>query len=75
MTTGRQFANVIVVGYGVAGVCAALKVRSRGADVVAIDRFSGGGASEVSGRVVYAGGGTWVQRQAGINDGTEAMFA
>jgi 3-oxo-5alpha-steroid 4-dehydrogenase len=49
--------------------------RSRGADVVALDRFNGGGATEISGGIICAGGGTWVQRQAGLKDSGEAMLA
>ncbi|MBO0680135.1 FAD-binding protein [Mycolicibacterium sp. S2-37] len=69
-----RYADVIVVGYGAAGVCAALEARSRGADVLAIDRFNGGGATQVSGGIIYAGGGTWVQREAGVADSPEAML-
>jgi 3-oxo-5alpha-steroid 4-dehydrogenase len=72
---GKHCADVVVVGYGAAGVCAALEGRSRGADVVAIDRFNGGGATQMSGGIIYAGGGTWVQRQADVHDNAEAMFA
>lgn len=68
-------ADVIVVGYGAAGVSAALEARSRGADVLAIDRFNGGGATQVSGGIIYAGGGTWVQREAGIDDSADAMYS
>ena len=46
-------ADVLVVGFGGAGVSAALEARSQGADVLAIDRFSGGGATSVSGGVYY----------------------
>lgn len=67
-------ADVIVVGYGAAGVCAALEARARGADVLAIDRFNGGGATQVSGGIIYAGGGTWVQREAGVEDTADAMY-
>ena len=67
-------ADVVVVGYGAAGVCAALEARAQGADVLAIDRFNGGGATQVSGGIIYAGGGTWVQRQAGITDSADAMY-
>lgn len=73
--TADLFADVVVVGYGAAGVSAALEARAHGADVLALDRFNGGGATEVSGGIVYAGGGTWVQRQAGIDDSADAMFA
>ncbi|KIU15360.1 FAD-binding protein [Mycolicibacterium llatzerense] len=67
-------ADVVVVGYGAAGVCAALEARAQGADVLAIDRFNGGGATQVSGGIIYAGGGTWVQREAGIDDNADAMY-
>ncbi|MET0450824.1 MAG: FAD-binding protein, partial [Mycobacterium sp.] len=67
-------ADVVVVGYGAAGVSAALEARSRGADVLALDRFNGGGATQMSGGIIYAGGGTWVQQAAGLDDSSEAMF-
>ncbi|MBB2991545.1 3-oxo-5alpha-steroid 4-dehydrogenase [Mycolicibacterium iranicum] len=75
MTRQRTSADVVVVGYGAAGVCAALESRARGADVLAVDRFDGGGTTQVSGGIIYAGGGTWVQRAAGIEDSNDAMYA
>jgi len=66
-------ADVVVVGFGGAGVCAALEAKSRGADVLAVDRFSGGGATAVSGGVYY-GGGTKVQTEAGIEDNAEELY-
>ena len=51
-------ADVVVVGWGAAGACAAIEVRAAGASVIVLDRFGGGGASTLSGGVVYAGGGT-----------------
>ncbi|APE35394.1 23S rRNA methyltransferase [Nocardia mangyaensis] len=68
-------ADVVVVGYGGAGVAAALAARETGADVLAIDRYLGGGATALSGGIVYAGGGTAVQRAAGIDDDAENMLA
>ncbi len=68
-------ADVVVVGYGGAGVAAALTAREAGADVLAIDRYLGGGATALSGGIVYAGGGTWVQRDAGIDDDVDTMLA
>ena len=70
-----QSTDVLVVGYGAAGLSAALEARAAGADVLAIDRFNGGGATQVSGGIIYAGGGTWVQRAAGVQDSTDAMYA
>ena len=68
-------ADVVVVGFGAAGACAALEAAARGCDVVLLDRFSGGGATALSGGVIYAGGGTAWQRAAGVTDSAEAMFA
>jgi 3-oxo-5alpha-steroid 4-dehydrogenase len=67
-------ADVVVVGFGAAGACAALQAVAAGAEVVVLDRFGGGGATALSGGVVYAGGGTAQQRQAGVADSPEAMF-
>ena len=65
--------DVVVVGWGAAGACAAIEARATGASVLVIDRFDGGGASALSGGVVYAGGGTPYQQQAGFTDSPEAM--
>jgi 3-oxo-5alpha-steroid 4-dehydrogenase len=69
-----EHADVVVVGFGGAGACAALEAARAGADVLVLDRFGGGGATAMSGGVVYAGGGTSTQREAGVSDTPEAMF-
>jgi 3-oxo-5alpha-steroid 4-dehydrogenase len=66
---------VVVVGFGVAGACAALEAAAAGCDVVVLDRFAGGGATALSGGVVYAGGGTSHQLAAGVRDSPDAMFS
>jgi 3-oxo-5alpha-steroid 4-dehydrogenase len=68
-------ADVVIVGFGAAGACAALEAADAGADVVIVERFAGGGASAVSGGVVYAGGGTHQQLDAGVDDSVDAMYA
>ncbi|MFI9505915.1 FAD-binding protein [Nocardia sp. NPDC052566] len=68
-------ADVVVVGFGAAGAAAALEAATGGAQVLALDRFTGGGASALSGGIIYAGGGTSVQREAGVADTPEAMLA
>ena len=65
--------DVLVIGWGAAGACAALEARASGADVVIAERFTGGGASAKSGGVVYAGGGTRQQQAAGVADSPQAM--
>ncbi|WP_410654624.1 FAD-binding protein [Amycolatopsis sp. lyj-112] len=67
-------ADVVIVGFGAAGACAAIEAADAGARVLILDRFSGGGASAVSGGVVYAGGGTAQQRDAGVDDSVDAMY-
>ncbi|MGN6127815.1 MAG: FAD-binding protein [Humibacter sp.] len=70
----RSDYDVIVVGYGGAGAVAAIEAAERGARVLAIDRAYGGGATALSGGVVYAGGGTPFQRAEGVTDTVEDMY-
>ncbi len=66
--------DVAVVGAGCAGATAALEAKSRGAKVLLLDRFLGGGASGMSGGIMYYGGGTKYQQQAGYKDTPDNMF-
>ena len=68
-------ADVVVVGFGAAGACAALEAAAQARSVLVLDRFTGGGATALSGGVVYAGGGTAQQRAAGVTDTAAAMFS
>jgi len=67
-------ADVVVVGYGGAGACAAIQAREGGADVIVIDSFAGGGTTAYSGGVIYAGG-TRFQSEAGYDDSADKMHA
>jgi 3-oxo-5alpha-steroid 4-dehydrogenase len=67
-------ADVVVVGFGGAGACAALEANTNGARVLVLDRFHGGGATAISGGVFYAGGGTHIQSKAGVTDDADEMF-
>lgn len=66
--------DVAVIGFGGAGAAAAIEARDQGAEVAAIERFNGGGSTKISGGIVYAGGGTSIQQQAGIDDSPDNMF-
>jgi 3-oxo-5alpha-steroid 4-dehydrogenase len=66
--------DVLVVGFGGAGACAAIEAAQNGARVAALDRYHGGGATAASGAIVYAGGGTPYQTAAGFDDTPEAMY-
>lgn len=65
--------DMLVIGLGGAGVSASLEGLERGFSVIAVDRFEGGGATKASGGVVYLGGGTKTQQQAGVSDTPENM--
>jgi 3-oxo-5alpha-steroid 4-dehydrogenase len=66
--------DVVVVGFGGAGACAAIQAADEGARVLVLERFAGGGATRRSGGVIYAGGGTAPQRSAGFQDDPEKML-
>lgn len=65
--------DVIVIGFGLAGASAALEAAECGLKVLLLDRFQGGGSSQMSGGIVYAGGGTHVQQDCGVADSPDAM--
>src|SRR5262245_10735557 len=68
--------DVVVIGQGIAGACAALEAAQAGADVLIIERASGGGgASSTSAGVFYLGGGTDVQIACGYDDSPDNMAA
>jgi succinate dehydrogenase/fumarate reductase flavoprotein subunit len=62
-------ADVVVVGLGVSGTCAAIEARQAGADVLVLERASGGGGvTAMAAGHVYMGGGTRVQKAVGVED-------
>lgn len=69
-----EIVDVVVVGLGVAGACAALGAAAAGAETLALERASaGGGTSAMSGGVLYLGGGTALQTACGFDDSPEEM--
>lgn len=74
MMTWDEEYDVVVVGSGLAGTCAALEAAAGGARVLVVERYNGGGTSAVSAGVVYAGGGTKQQVEAGREDSPQNMF-
>ena len=70
--------DVVVCGYGGAGASAALEARRAGADVLVLERASGGGgATTMSSCEMYLGGsgGTAIHKALGMEDSTENMIA
>lgn len=67
--------DVVVVGYGIAGACAAIEAAEAGVEVLVLERASGGGgASAMSSGIFYLGGGTPVQKLFGYDDTAEEMY-
>lgn len=69
--------DVVVVGFGAAGSCAAIEAAAAGASVELLEVSSAfGGSAALSGGDIYLGGsgGTSAQRAAGFEDDTEDLF-
>ena len=62
-------ADVVIAGFGAAGVCAAIEARAVGAEVLVLERASGGGGltANAAGHL-YLGAGTRVQKAFGVED-------
>ena len=66
---------MVVVGFGIAGGCAALEAARAGARVLLLERAAvHGGTSSMSGGHFYLGGGTAVQKATGHDDSAEEMY-
>lgn len=69
-------ADVVIVGYGIAGAAAAVEASASGADVLVLERTGGwGGAASMAGGFVYLGGGTALQNACGFDDSVDNMAA
>jgi len=70
----REF-DVVVVGLGAAGACAAVEAERAGAEVLVLERAGGGGGtSSLSTGQLYLGGGTAIQKACGFDDSADEMF-
>lgn len=78
VNTCEHVTDVIVCGFGGAGASAALEAKAAGAEVLVLEKYSGGGGSTLlSACEMYLGGsgGTRLQRDLGIEDSSENMSA
>lgn len=69
--------DVLIVGFGAAGACAAIEAAQAGAKVTLIETAAGsGGTTALAGGEIYVGGngGTLQQKTAGFSDTTEDFY-
>jgi len=67
--------DVLVVGFGIAGGCAAVSAAAAGARVLVLERAAAaGGTTSLAGGHFYLGGGTAVQQATGHPDSAEEMY-
>jgi hypothetical protein len=68
-------ADVVVIGAGASGMGAAIAARDQGVSVIIVEQnFDIGGRAILSGAACYLGGGTWLQKEAGIEDSPDKVF-
>lgn len=67
--------DVAVIGFGIAGGCAAVSAAALGARVLVLERAAAaGGTTSLAGGHFYLGGGTAVQRATGHPDSPDEMY-
>ncbi|MGB8650696.1 MAG: FAD-binding protein [Mycobacteriales bacterium] len=67
--------DVLVLGFGIAGGCAAVEAAAAGARVLVLEKAAvPGGTTSLAGGHFYLGGGTAVQRATGHEDSPDAMY-
>ncbi len=67
--------DVVVIGFGIAGGCAAVSAAATGARVLVLERAAvAGGTTSLAGGHFYLGAGTAVQQATGHPDSPEEMY-
>lgn len=75
VTSFSDEVDVVVIGFGIAGGCAAVSAAAAGARVLVLERAAAaGGTTAMAGGHFYLGGGTAVQQATGHDDSAEAMY-
>ncbi len=75
VTTWSDDVDVLVIGFCIAGGCAAISGAAAGARVLVLERAAAaGGTTSLAGGHFYLGGGTAVQQATGQEDSVEEMY-
>jgi 3-oxo-5alpha-steroid 4-dehydrogenase len=75
VTSWSDDVDVLVIGFGIAGGCAAVSAATAGARVLVLERAAAaGGTTSMAGGHFYLGGGTAVQQATGHADSADEMY-
>ncbi|HEX4587309.1 MAG TPA: FAD-binding protein [Mycobacterium sp.] len=75
VTSWSDEVDVLVIGFGIAGGCAAVSAAAAGARVLVLERAAAaGGTTSMAGGHFYLGGGTAVQQATGHADSADEMY-
>ena len=75
VTSWSDEIDVLVLGFGIAGGCAAVSAAATGARVLVLERAAAaGGTTSMAGGHFYLGGGTAVQQATGNSDSPDEMY-
>ena len=75
VTSWSDEVEVLVIGFGIAGGCAAVTAAAAGARVLVLERAAAaGGTTSMAGGHFYLGGGTAVQQATGHPDSADEMY-
>ncbi len=75
VTEWSDEADVVVIGFGIAGGCAAVSAATAGAKVLVLEKAAAaGGTTSMAGGHFYLGGGTAVQQATGHDDTADEMY-
>ena len=75
VTSFSDEVDVLVIGFGIAGGCAAVSAAAAGARVLVLERAAAaGGTTSMAGGHFYLGGGTAVQEATGHADSADEMY-
>jgi urocanate reductase len=66
--------DVVVVGAGGAGMCAAIEAKNAGANVVLLEKMRFVGGNTLISGAEYAAPGNWIQKKEGIEDSADKHF-
>lgn len=74
--TWTEDTDVLVLGFGIAGGCAAVSAAAAGARVLVLEKAAAaGGTTSMAGGHFYLGGGTAVQQATGHDDSADEMYS